>query len=434
MLYVKMKIFENWSGSVISQPEAFTAPTNEEEFSKLVINSLEARKNIRIIGSGHSFTPLCATNEILVSLDNYKGIVHVNKHKNEITVKAGTKIYEFGEMAHALGFAQENLGDIDRQSLAGSISTGTHGTGLNFGNVSTQVSAIKFVNGKGEVVFCSETEKPELFKAAQVSLGTLGIILELTFKVIDAYKLEFTSKKENVEDVLLRLDQINNTTRNFEFYWFPHTQTVQTKYTNLSDAEPKDNKLGLWMDNLLENHLFGAISVPTRHIKGLSPWVAKLSAAVAGTSKKINWSHKVYALPRSVKFNEMEYNVPYEAFPEIKREVIRVFNQRKFDVHFPTENRFVKGDDIWLSPAFGRKSAYIAFHVFKGKPYQEYFKVMENICRSYDGRPHWGKMHTLTAETFSSIYPKWGDFIKIRNEHDPQRIFLSTYLKTLLFE
>lgn len=428
-----MQTFSNWSGSVKYTPTDYHQPATEEEIVKIVGNCIENSKRIRVIGTGHSFTRLCETGETLISLDNYKGIVSVRKETREVTVKAGTKIYEFGLLTHAIGLAQENLGDIDRQSLAGSISTGTHGTGIAFGNISTQVSAVKFVNGKGEVIFCSENEKPDLFKAAQISLGSLGVILELTFRLVNSYKLAFESGKEDLYDVLERYDEINHETRNFEFYWFPHTRTVQTKYSNISDKEPKDNRLGLWFDNILENHLFNAVSYPTRYIPSLSASVAKLSATLAGTSGKVNWSHKVYALPRTVLFNEMEYNVPYEAFAEVKKEVVRVFNQKKFDVHFPTENRFVKGDDIWLSPAYGRQSAYIAFHVYKGNPYQEYFRVMEDICRSYDGRPHWGKMHTLRSSTLAEVYPKWNDFLRIRQEHDPQGVFLSEYMKEIFF-
>ncbi|NBA84917.1 FAD-binding protein [Emticicia sp. CRIBPO] len=427
-----MHTMSNWSGSVRYTPSQIFSPSSEDELVKIVRNCIDLKKKIRIIGSGHSFTRLCETDQVLISLDHYKGIVSVNKEAREITVKAGTKIYEFGDLSHQLGLAQENLGDIDRQSMAGSISTGTHGTGIGFGNISTQVTAIRFVNGKGEVVNCSETDNHDIFKATQISLGSFGIILELTFRLTESYKLEFTSGKENLFDVLGRYDEINKTTRNFEFYWFPHTETVQTKYSNVSEKEAKDNKLGLWFDNVMENHLFNAVSFPTRYIPSLSSSVAKLSAALSGTSSKVNWSHKVYALPRTVLFNEMEYNVPYEAFADVKKEVVRVFKDRKFDVHFPTENRFVKGDDIWLSPAYQRQSAYIAFHVYKGNPHQHYFKVMEDICRSYDGRPHWGKMHTLQAADFQKIYPKWEDFQAVRKTQDPEGIFLSDYLREVL--
>lgn len=423
-----MASFKNWSGNVKSQPSLYGFPKNEQE----IIEIITKHNNIRTIGSGHSFTRLCETDGALISLDNYKGLINVDKEKMEVTVKAGTKISEFGQMAFKHGVAQENLGDIDKQSLAGAISTGTHGTGISFKNIPSQLTAIKFINGKGEIVYCSETENPELFKAAQISLGSFGIITELTFKVVDSYKLEFYSGKDTVEGVLNKLDQINQDTRNFEFYWFPHTDTVQTKFSNIGQGEAKDNKFGNWMDNFLENSVFGAMSDATARMKGLSPTIAKISGLVAGTSKKLNWSHKVYTLERDVRFNEMEYNVPYEVYPEVIREVVRTFKKNKWDIHFPLENRFSAGDDIWLSPAYGRKSAYIAFHVYYKKPYKEYFKVMEDICRSYDGRPHWGKLHTLTASTLSQIYPKWEDFNKVRKEQDPEGKFLTPYLRELL--
>ncbi len=428
-----MYTVSNWSKSVVYTPAVYLRPETEEAFISAVKEAAAQGKKIRVIGTGHSFTRLCETSDILISLDHYKGIVSVDRGRKEVTVRAGTKIYEFGELAHALGLAQENLGDIDRQSLAGSISTGTHGTGIDFGNISTQITRIRMVNGLGEIVTCSEEENKDLFHAARISLGGLGIILELTFRLTDAYKLEFRSEKEDIYDVLGRYDEINRATRNFEFYWFPHTHTVQTKYSDVSEKEAVDNKLGLWFDNILENHLFNAISWPTRHFPGLSATVAKVSAALSGTSAKVNWSHKVYALPRTVLFNEMEYNVPYEAFPEVKKEVLRVFKQKNFDVHFPTENRFVKGDDIWLSPAYQRKSAYIAFHVYKGNPYETYFRTMEDICLHYDGRPHWGKMHTLKSDALAARYPRWGDFIRIREAQDPEGVFMTPYMNGLFY-
>ena len=423
--------FSNWSGSVVFHPKEILYPTTEQEIIDIVHRALNNKKKIRIVGSAHSFTRLVETDNTLLSLDNYNGIIHVDKDKKLITVKAGTKIKAFGEMAFGYGFAQENLGDIDAQSLAGSISTGTHGTGLNFGNISSQLYAIKFINGKGETVYCSEDENKELLKAAQVSLGSLGIITELTFKVQEAYKLSFVSKNENIQDVFAQLDKHNIENRNFEFYWFPYTDVAQTKYSNISQEEAVENKLGLWYDNLMENHLFNAISYPTRYIPSLSKYVAKISGALAGTSSKVNWSHRVYALPRTVLFNEMEYCVPIESFSAVKKELIRVFNQKKFHVHVPTENRFVKADDIMISASYKLTSAYISFHVYKGKAYQEYFKTMEEICSHYEGRPHWGKMHNKEAKDFANMYERWNDFLEIRKVHDPENIFVSEYTKKL---
>lgn len=425
------KQISNWSASVLFSPQEMLYPTTEQEILDIVQKAIQNKKTIRVVGSAHSFTPLIETNHILISLDHYTGIIEVNKERMLVVVKAGTKIKAFGELAFAHGVAQENLGDIDVQALAGAISTGTHGTGLAFGNVSSQLFAIKFINGKGEIIYCSEEENPTLFKACQVSLGSMGVIIELTFKVLPSYKLEFISKNEPIEEVFNQLDKHNQTTRNFEFYWFPYTSRAQTKYSQVSTKEIVENKLGAWMDNVLENDLFNAISYPTLYFPSWSKYVAKISGALAGTSAKVNWSHRVYALPRNVLFNEMEYCVPIEDYITVKKEIIRVFNQKKFQVHFPTENRFVKADEIWISPSYKRTSAYISFHVYKGKAYQDYFKTMEEICSHYGGRPHWGKMHTKVAKDLSLLYEKWDDFLQIRKQQDPDNLFASDYIKRI---
>jgi len=424
-----MKQFTNWAKSVQCNPKQWLYPSSVEEVQQIIQNC--GQHKIRVIGSGHSFTPLVACDDIIVSLDNLSGIINVDKVNKTVKVKAGTKLKLLGELLFQHQLAQENLGDINVQSIAGALSTGTHGTGLNFGTLSTQIVAIEMVNGNGEIINCSKNENSEVFKAAQISLGALGIITALTLRVEDTYILEFYSRKERMEKVFEKLEEYNSSTRNFEFYWFPYTDIVQTKFSNKSTKNPVENQLGDWLDDFMENKLFGFLSSFTVSSPQLVKPLAKLSAALVSTSAKVNYSHNVYALPRTVLFNEMEYNVPYEAFETVKKECVRVFHQKKFNIHFPTENRFVAADDIWLSPAHGRRSAYIAFHAFIGQKFDDYFAAMEEICRYYGGRPHWGKMHTCSAQDLEKIYPKWNDFITIKNKMDERKVFETPYLKKI---
>jgi FAD-linked oxidoreductase len=426
--------FSNWSGSVKFQPETVVYPTSESEIIQLVQRAANERKKIRVVGTGHSFTPLIQTDQILVSLDKWQGITHIDQAKGLVTVKAGTKIHQFGAWAKEAGWAQENLGDIDQQSLAGAISTGTHGTGINFGTIATQVRAITFINGKGERIHCSEEDNIEIFKAASLSLGSLGIIIELTFQCLPAYKLEFIAQREDIDDVLNSLDSRNKEHRNFEFYWFPYTNAAHTKYSNVTDAENTNHSINYIMDLILENYGYWCLSFPTRIIPSISPFISKTSTKLISRTRKVDWSYRIYSMPRLVKFNEMEYNIPAEAFVSAKREVIKAMEKHRFMVHFPTENRFVRADDIYLSPAYQRQSAYIAFHVFKGNPYQAYFKTMEEICLAHGGRPHWGKMHTLKAEQLQALYPKFDAFKQIRKFMDPEEVFTSSYLQALFYE
>lgn len=424
---------QNWSGNQEWNPQEVFSPKSEEEILGIVKNAYENKRKIRIIGTGHSFTPLVCTDQILIDLDDYQGIESVDKAAKTAVVRAGTKLNLLGKQLFENGLALENMGDVDMQSIAGSISTGTHGTGLEFGNMSTQVTEVTFINGLGERVVCSETIQPELFKCMQISLGAFGIITNLKMRCIPSYKLKLEKKKEKLDDVLAKLDNINKTNRNFEFYWMPYTDTVQTKYSNISD-EPED-KSTFWSnfnDIYLENYVFKGLCEVAKAVPTLNKGISSFSAQFISSSKKTQYSHNVYATPRYVKFNEMEYNVPIEAYQDVMKDLVKCINTKKFNIHFPLENRFVKGDDIYLSPAHKRNSAYIACHVYKGKEYKPYFTALEEIFMAYDGRPHWGKMHTRTADYFRKVYPEMQTFLHYRLQHDPKGLFLNPHVKEIL--
>ncbi|MGB0838552.1 MAG: D-arabinono-1,4-lactone oxidase, partial [Chitinophagales bacterium] len=346
---------KNWSGYLEWQPTQVAYPTNEAEIQALVFQALENKQKIRCIGTGHSFTPVVKTNDILISLDKYQGLVSVDKEKCQATVKAGTKLSLLGELLFEQGMGMENLGDIDVQSIAGTISTGTHGTGSRLGTISTQVIGLKWVNGKGEIVTCSTTEQPELLKAAQVSLGMMGVFTEVTLQCVPAYKLKLQNRKETLQEVLCSLKERNATHRNFEFFWFPYTDTVWTKSTNITaDAPEKMTWTNYFSEYILENYAFLAFCEITHKIPSLNARLSKIGAATISDSSKNHHSHKIYATERLVRFNEMEYNVPVEAHVEVLGEITKVVNSKKFDIFFPIENRTVQADDIFLSPAYQR--------------------------------------------------------------------------------
>ncbi|MCC7223597.1 MAG: FAD-binding protein [Chitinophagales bacterium] len=423
----------NWSANIIFCPSAIYYPTSENEIRSLIINAINSQQKIRAIGSGHSFTALCQTNDILISLDKYQGIVSVDASKQQVTVKAGTKLKLLGDLLFQQGLAMENLGDIDAQSIGGTISTGTHGTGIAFGTISTQVVRLKLVNGKGEIVVCSATENPALFKAAQVSLGSMGIITEITLQCVPTYKLLIKNEKENVGQVLASLPERLSQNRNFEYYWFPHTDTAWTKTTNIAlEGKPaKDSLFNYLSELIVENYTFKILCEIGRLLPSQTKHIASLVAGSVPTISKINYSHKVYASIRLVRFTEMEYNVPAEAYEDVMREIMKKCKAENFPVHFPIENRWVKGDDILLSPAYGRDSAYIACHVYHKQDNSHYFQTLEAIFRAYGGRPHWGKMHTQTTHTLADMYPQFAAFNALRKQQDPDDIFINPYLEKL---
>lgn len=424
---------KNWSKKISWQPKQLLKPSSEEEIKQVVKEALNKKQKVRIVGSAHSFNPLWVTNEVLVNLDNYQGLISVDKEKMLVTIKAGTKLYTLGNLLYKQGLAMENLGDIDKQSIGGTIGTGTHGTGLNFGTISTQVKALRLVNGVGEVVTCSETENVTLFKAAQISLGALGIITEITLQCVPAYRLQLVNKKLPLNEVITNFKNSITNNRNFEFYYFPKSATAWTKTSNIvEDAPDKVNIFNYLTEYVLENYVYKIMCETARLVPALSDGISRFSASAVSNVTKTYHSHKVYATPRLVRFNEMEYNIPIEHFEVVCEEIQHTINTNKFNVMFPIEHRVVKADDAYLSPAYNRDAVYIACHVYNKKDYLPYFKALEQIFLKYDGRPHWAKIHTLTAKIFQQKYEMFDAFNEQRKQQDPAGIFLNDYLKRIL--
>ncbi|TDL71136.1 FAD-binding protein [Rhodococcus qingshengii] len=429
----KAKEWTNWSGSVKSYPASILFPSSIQEVVEIVKAASQQNKKIRVVGAGHSFTRLVQTNEILISLENLHGVEKLDKEKGLAEVWAGTNLKELGEALYELGVSQENLGDINSQSIAGAISTGTHGTGIAFGSISTQVAAITAVNASGEVLYCSDEENPNLFKAFQVSLGTLGIIVKVTLRVVPKLHLSYKCYRTKLTDCLERLVPLKQENRHFEFYWFPYTDTVQVKLMNkTNEASFKNNKWSEWKKLALENGIYWLLSEVCRLLPSMSKTISRISAIGVPSIEESGPSHLLFATPRLVRFNEMEYSIPAEHLRAALEEMKKCIETHQFAVHFPIECRYVKRDDIWLSPANERDSAYIAVHMYKGMSHEEYFYHIEKILQKYEGRPHWGKIHTMTPEQLQKIYPKWNTFLHIREELDPAGLFLNDYLCSLL--
>lgn len=424
--------WSNWAGNVECVAEYIFYPRTEAEIVEIIELATKEGKRIRVVGEGHSFTPLIETDYFIISLKYMAGIIHVDKENLLATAWAGTSINKANAALFKSGVAMVNLGDIDVQSLAGATATGTHGTGTAFGNVSTEIVAFTIITAKGEILHCSKEENTDLFMAGRVSLGALGIITKVTFNVVEAYKLEYVSSSNDFYETVDALEDYNQKNRNFEFYYFPYSDRLQLKESNITDKPIKNNKILAYINDVfLENTVMKLVSkigttFPST-AKGLSRWMAK----AVPKGRKVDYSHEIYATVREVRFKEMEYNIPIEHFKACIQEFKDLLEKNEYFVFFPVECRFVKGDDIWLSPAYGRDSAYIAVHVFTTMEHDPYFKDMEALFMRYDGRPHWGKMHTRTAATLSTTYQKWDAFLALRAELDPNNLFLNPYLERL---
>lgn len=435
MFFIKKKravFFKNWSESVHCLPNHYEEPEDLHALKNIIERAYMEKETIRVVGSGHSFTPLVATSEVLVSIGKLSGIEKIDRENQLVTVWAGTPLKELGLQLHQAGYAMENLGDINEQTIAGAISTGTHGTGAEFGNISTQVHSLTIMKADGQLLHISPNENAYLLNAAKVSLGLLGIIVKVTLRVLPTYQLTSHSYKESFMQCLQQLELLRRSNRNFEFFWFPYTDTVQIKIMNEDNYSiTETKKQNMFKKVVIENGLFFVLSEVSRVVPKTAKMISAASAAGVPIGTETAHSHELYATPRLVKFNEMEYCIDAKYMPDVLKEIDTLIRTYEFAVHFPIECRYVKKDPIWLSPSFERDSAYIAIHMYKGMEFKRYFEEVEKIFAKYNGRPHWGKMHMMQYGQLKQVYPKLEEFLDLRKELDPEGMFLNEYVREL---
>lgn len=426
---MSMAPWRNWSGLQQATPAVTFTPVEETGIAAAVREAAQQGMALRVVGSGHSFTPLCVTDDAQISLAGHRGLVSVEGE--QATVRAGTTIRDLGPLLRAHGLNLANQGDIDAQAIAGAVGTGTHGTGATLGSLSTQVTALRLVTGNGAVVSCSAAENTDIFNAARVALGSLGIISQVTLACRPAYTLHERQRGMPLDEVLATFPDLARQHRHAEFFWFPLANGAVVKTLDLTDA-PVSRGLALhrFKTSVIENGALWAFAHAARLIPALTAPLARLSAA-AGGNQRIDQAERAFPSPRSVRFNEMEYALPVEAGLDCIAEIRTWFRQTGTRIYFPIEFRQVAADDIWLSPFHGRDSATIAVHRLAGEDFTAYFAAMEAIFRNHRGRPHWGKLHTLKAADLAGLYPHWDDFHAVRRRLDPQGVFLNDYLRSL---
>jgi FAD-linked oxidoreductase len=408
-------------------------PQTESELQQVVQSAQASGRRVKAVGSGHSFTAIAVSEEVLVDLSNYDEIVAIDKMNQTVTVQSGIQLSKLNQALYENSLAMQNLGDIAYQTIAGAISTSTHGTGAKFTGIANQVVALRIVLADSSIVECSANVNAQLFSCARVGLGALGLISTVTLKVVPVFNLAVIEEPMRVDDVLQNLDLHVDSNDHFEFFWVPHTGWALTKRNNRNSlpVEPMSKMSHWYSKTLMENYAFGAVCMLGKARPSLIPKLAKALPS-SGRNEYSDASHKVFASKRIIKFYEMEYAIPREACAEALNRVRRMVTDSGFFLNFPVEVRFTAPDEIPLSTASNRESAYIAVHIYKGMNYVPYFKEVESIMNSYQGRPHWGKLHFQSAATLASRYPQWDVFQAVRNQVDPQRMFSNQYLETVL--
>ncbi len=420
--------WKNWAGNEVAHPVSIETPRSEDELIRIVRQAADRGEKVKVPGSGHSFTPAAVTDGRLVRIEALQGIYSIDRDKMEVRVGAGTTLNNLNRLLAAEGLAMANLGDIAYQTVAGAISTSTHGTGVKLTGLAAQVVGMRLVDGHGNVLQCDATQNSDVLDFARVSVGSLGAISECTIRVVDAFRLHATEAPMKLDEVLNNLDELRASHDHFEFFWIPHTKWALTKRNNRT-SEPLDPlpKIKGWIETtFMENYAFGALCRLGRMKPSLIPRLATALPS-SGSRSYINDSYKIFASPRLVRFYEMEHALPAESVAPALREIREMIDHKGYLLNFPVEVRFTAPDDVPLSTAYGRESGYIAVHVYKGMEYTPFFKDVENILRTYDARPHWGKVHHRDAQELSGLYPKFNEFLAMRDRLDPQRTFTNRY-------
>jgi L-gulonolactone oxidase len=410
-------------------------PRTEAEIRSILADAARQGRTVKVRGAGHSFTDIACTDGVMVSLDRYSRVLDVDREAGTVTVEAGITIKELNRQLAQVGLAMSNLGDIAYQSIAGAISTATHGTGINFGNLATFVTHLALVCADGSTLRCSPEADEKLFRAAQVSLGALGVISTVTLRCEPAFNLHAREEGAKLDDVLGSLDEHIAENEHFEFFWFPHSSVVHMKRNNRTDRDPTPRRpwKSFKSEIIMSNLAFGLVSRYGRARPDKIPSLMhNVVASGIGRMQKVDRSDHIYASPRLVRFSEMEYAIPRLHAREAIEKLRATIDERDFKVNFPVEVRFVASDDVLLSPAHGRETCYIAVHLYRGMDYQPYFRAVEEIMASFEGRPHWGKLHFRDAESLSRVYPRWRDFLDVRDKLDPAGLFRNAYLDRVL--
>ena len=436
--------WQNWAGNVLATPSGRRAPTTVAEVSDVVSAAAERGDRVKCVGAGHSFTPAAATDGVLVSLDDLTGIESIVPTRDaagrvdgaDVTVWAGTRLHRLGPLLWDLGLAQQNLGDFAEQSLAGAVSTGTHGTGCGAPGLPATVVGLQLVTADGSVLSCSPTSHPEVFEAARLGIGALGIITKMTIRCVPAFALRAEERPWTLSAALRDLEGFARSADHAEFFWFPHTDAITVKRNTRLPGDTELSPVGrvreLVSDEFLSNEAFDALCRAATRRPTLTPRLNRVASRALSARGFTDRSYRVFASPRRVRFREMEYAVPLGAASGVLRDLRDTIDRSGVVTPFPVEVRFAAADDVWMSTAHHREVCYIAVHQYHRMDHTELFRLAESIFLASGGKPHWGKMHTRTAADLSTMVERFDDFVSVRDRLDPDRLFGNEYTERVL--
>lgn len=425
--------WRNWSGAQTAHPQAFVQPATEAELVGVVRDAAARGLHVKTVGAGHSFTPAAVTDGVLVNLDNLTGLVHVDKDAMEVTFLAGTRLRDIPRLLRPHGLALANQGDVDPQSLAGALSTSTHGTGAGFTGFAGMVRGLRMVTADG-VIHDAGPGDP-LYHYGRVSIGALGVLTQVTMAVVDTFILAAVEKAEPLVPVVADFPALAREVDHLEYYWFPGTDVAHVKRNTRHTAAEKDSvpsPVPRWKsvvdDELVSNVAYGAMCGIMHAAPKTTGFFNRVSAGALAQREYADYAHDVFVSKRRVRFNEMEYSVPLADATEVLGEVHRVIDACGVPVGFPVEVRATAADDVPLSTAKGRESCYIAVHRYHRDDFREFFRHVEPVLVAAGGRPHWGKHHTLGFAELSAVHEDLAAVADLRALIDPDGMFRNPYV------
>lgn len=428
--------WNNWAGNVTAHPREVRHPRSIEDVVVAVSEAGRRGLSIKALGAGHSFTDVAATAGMHLRLSGLSGIIRADSETGRVRVRAGTTLHELNRVLWSLGLAMPNLGDIDRQSLAGAISTGTHGTGADLVSLAGAVTGARMVLADGSVLTVDAEQNADLLPAVTVNLGALGVVIDYDLQTIPAYRLRAVEEPDTLDAVLESLDHRVNSSRHFEFYWMPYADRVLTKSNDLAHPEDGGRPLPAWRerldDGLVSNDLFGLVCEAAARQPRRVPRINRVAASFLRPRRYTDRSYRVFCSRRDVRFVESEYAVPRESTEAVIRELRAWIAGSGEPLPFPLEVRFSAAEESWLASAQGRPTAYIAVHQFHRLDHHRYFAAFESIVAEHGGRPHWGKLHSLGVADTRTRWPRLDDFLAVRDRLDPERRFANDYLDRVL--
>ena len=429
-------MWTNWSTLESANPTRTAAPTSVDAIVAEVARAREARSLVKMVGSSHSFTGIASPdNGTQLLPGGLRGLISIDEDALTATAWAGTQLKALNAELEARGYSLHNMGDIAEQTLAGATQTGTHGSGGIVAGIAAQIAALQLVSGTGEVLNCSPTENAEVFEHARVGLGALGIVTQLTFRIEPLFALEAHEAPLGWDEFFDNFDAMVEDANHVDAYWFPHTDRFSAKRNyriDVDEAKPLTPFQAWFGDHLMQNTLFGTLTEIGHRAPKIVPRINRVEASAMSPRHYSDVAHKVFTTERTVRFKEMEYALPRADGLEVLKECRRAIDRSGLNISFPVEVRTARADELPLSTASGRDSLYLAFHTYYKDDHRPYFNLIEPILKAAAGRPHWGKWNTRAAADLAPIYPRFEDFLAVRNRLDPDRVFANAYLRRVL--